>query len=66
MLKGDTELFKQFMDSESFRRWLTDTVSGITYQRPAFDGNVRPSSSPIAIRSVFDPWSSVLANLQVI
>lgn len=35
VLKDDTELFKQFMDNESFRRWLTDTVFGITYeQRP--------------------------------
>ena len=25
VLKDDTELFKQFMDNESFRRWLTDT-----------------------------------------
>jgi hypothetical protein len=31
VLKDDTELFKQFMDNESFRRWLTDTVFGITY-----------------------------------
>ena len=34
VLKDDTELFKQFMDNESFRRWLTDTVFGITYDRP--------------------------------
>jgi type I restriction enzyme R subunit len=34
VLKDDTELFKQFMDNESFRRWLTDTVFGITYERP--------------------------------
>jgi type I restriction enzyme R subunit len=32
VLKDDTELFKQFMDNESFRRWLTDTVFGITYE----------------------------------
>jgi len=31
LLKDDTELFKQFMDNESFRRWLTDTVFGLTY-----------------------------------
>lgn len=29
-LKDDTELFKQFTDNESFRRWLTDTVFGLT------------------------------------
>ena len=31
LLKDDTELFKQFMDNESFRRWLTDTVFDLTY-----------------------------------
>lgn len=31
-LKDDTELFRQFMDNELFRRWLTDTVFGITYE----------------------------------
>jgi type I restriction enzyme R subunit len=33
LLKDDTELFKQFSDNESFRRWLTDTVFGLTYPR---------------------------------
>ncbi|MHB8562391.1 MAG: type I restriction endonuclease subunit R [Acidiferrobacteraceae bacterium] len=32
VLKDDTELFKQFMDNESFRRWLTDTVFTLTYR----------------------------------
>jgi len=31
VLKDDTELFKQFSDNESFRRWLTDTVFSLTY-----------------------------------
>ena len=31
VLKDDTELFKQFSDNDSFRRWLTDTVFGLTY-----------------------------------
>lgn len=31
MMKDDTELFKQFMDNESFRRWMTDTVFDLTY-----------------------------------
>jgi type I restriction enzyme R subunit len=37
VLKDDTELFKQFSDNESFRRWLTDTIFAITYdaQGPA-------------------------------
>ena len=35
LLQDDTELFKQFSDDESFRRWLTDTVFGMTYEVPA-------------------------------
>ena len=35
VLKDDTELFKQFMDNEGFKRWMTDTVFGITYKEPA-------------------------------
>ncbi|RJP82588.1 MAG: type I restriction endonuclease subunit R [Desulfobacteraceae bacterium] len=31
VMKDDTELFKQFMDNESFKRWMTDTVFGMTY-----------------------------------
>ena len=31
VLKDDTELFKQFVDNDGFRRWLTDTVFGLTY-----------------------------------
>jgi type I restriction enzyme R subunit len=31
VLKDDTELFKQFVDNESFKRWLTDTVFALTY-----------------------------------
>ena len=31
VLNDDTELFRQFSDNESFRRWLTDTVFGLTY-----------------------------------
>jgi type I restriction enzyme R subunit len=32
VLNDDTELFKQFVDNESFKRWLTDTVFGLTYE----------------------------------
>ncbi len=35
MMKDDTELFKQFSDNESFRRWLADTVFGMTYEEDA-------------------------------
>ena len=31
MFKDDAQLFKQFQDNESFRRWLTDTMFGLTY-----------------------------------
>jgi type I restriction enzyme R subunit len=37
VLKDDTELFKQFMDNELFRRWMTDTVFALTFAR-----DVRP------------------------
>ena len=35
ILKDDTELFKQFMDNDSFKRWLTDTVFALTYEQEA-------------------------------
>jgi type I restriction enzyme R subunit len=31
LLQDDSELFKQFSDNESFRRWLADRVFGLTY-----------------------------------
>ena len=33
VLKDDTQLFKLFVDNDSFRRWLTDTVFAQTYAR---------------------------------
>jgi hypothetical protein len=33
LIQDDTELFKQFMDDESFKRWMTDTVFGLTYDK---------------------------------
>ena len=35
LLRDDTELYKQFSDNESFRRWLMDTVFTLTYQKAA-------------------------------
>jgi type I restriction enzyme R subunit len=32
MFKDDAQLFKQFQDNDSFRRWLTDTMFGMTYE----------------------------------
>ena len=31
-LKDDTELFKQFVDNESFRTWLADKMFNLTYK----------------------------------
>jgi len=31
LMKDHTELFKQFVDNPSFRRWVTDTVFDLTY-----------------------------------
>jgi type I restriction enzyme R subunit len=31
MISDDTELFKQFMDNQDFKKWLSDTVFGLTY-----------------------------------
>jgi type I restriction enzyme R subunit len=44
VLKDDTELFKQFMDNESFRRWLTDTVFHLTYE-PAEGASSQPDEA---------------------
>lgn len=34
LIKDDTDLFKLYMDNESFRRWLADMVFGLTYEWP--------------------------------
>ena len=31
MMKDDNQLFRQFMDNADFKRWITDTVFGLTY-----------------------------------
>ena len=35
MMKDDGELLRQFLDNDGFRRWMTDTVFDLTYDRPA-------------------------------
>jgi len=35
VMKDDTELFKQYSDNPDFKRWLADTIFGMTYERPA-------------------------------
>jgi type I restriction enzyme, R subunit len=37
LIKDDTELFKQFSDNESFRKWLLDTIFALTYSPPEAD-----------------------------
>lgn len=32
LLKDDTQLFTQFSDNESFQKWLTDMMFGMTYE----------------------------------
>ena len=34
LMKDDTELFRQYSDNDSFRKWLADTVFGMTYRMP--------------------------------
>ena len=31
LLRDDTQLFKQFSDNDSFRRWMNDTIFALTY-----------------------------------
>jgi len=35
LLADHTELFKQFQDNDSFKKWLTDTIFAATYALPA-------------------------------
>jgi type I restriction enzyme R subunit len=32
LMKDDTELFKQFMDNESFRKWMMETIFNMNYR----------------------------------
>ena len=33
MMKDDNQLFKQFMDNDGFKRWMTDTVFALTSEQ---------------------------------
>jgi type I restriction enzyme R subunit len=37
LIRDDTELFKQFSDNESFRKWLLETNFALTYNPPNAD-----------------------------
>jgi type I restriction enzyme R subunit len=46
VLQDDTELFRQFSDNESFRRWLSDAVFAATYESsPAASPRTGPGAS---------------------
>ncbi len=34
VINDDMQLFKQFTDNESFRRWMTDNIFELTYSQP--------------------------------
>lgn len=38
LIADHTELFKQFSDNPSFKKWLGDTIFGVTYQATGTDG----------------------------
>jgi type I restriction enzyme R subunit len=42
LMKDDTELFKQYSDNPDFKRWLADTVFGITYDQPPASREAAP------------------------
>ena len=37
VMKDDAELFKQFMDNDGFKRWMTDTVFDLAFDRATAD-----------------------------
>ncbi len=34
LLSDHTQLFKEFQDNDSFKRWLSDTIFNVTYRKP--------------------------------
>jgi len=43
LLAHHTELFKQFSDNPSFKKWLGDTIFGATYRQSAGQSGARAS-----------------------
>jgi type I restriction enzyme R subunit len=37
VLKDNTQLFKQFSDNESFKKWLSDSIFAVTYEEPTVE-----------------------------
>ena len=51
VMKDDTELFKQFVDNEGFRRWMSDTVFELAYEQVTpGTGNQTPDVSLLPFR----------------
>ena len=42
VMKDDTELFKQFMDNPSFKRWMSDAVFGLAYAQAGGEKKLSP------------------------
>ena len=40
LMKDDTELFRQYSDNDSFRKWLADSVFGMTYRKGHQQGDL--------------------------
>ena len=49
LLADHTELFKQFSDNESFRRWLSEMVFAATYNKAA--ATAARQEAPVSERS---------------
>ena len=50
-----TELFKQFSDNDSFRRWLSDEVFAATYSEPAAAASASDQSGRLSPPSAQPP-----------
>jgi hypothetical protein len=50
VMKDDTELFKQYSDNPDFKRWLADTVFGMTYDGARAGGNHQGAGDRRGIR----------------
>ena len=42
LMKDDTQLFKHYMDDAGFKRWMTDTVFRLAYERSGTTANEAP------------------------
>ena len=45
LMKDDTELFRQYSDNDSFRKWLADAVFGMTYRKAPEQSHAPPMGS---------------------